>query len=132
MGNYRITGRVEVLVNGNIVLNKTGAVANGIGESGKPSFERKVVMGQNGIHGFVEEPVEPSVEVTITDREDQLLGDYAAINGDGTVIYRTAGGGKVYTLIDATCTQNLKITAGEGEVPLKFIGSKWIETTSTT
>ena len=129
---YRISGRIEVVVNGSPVLNKTGAVANGIGESGKPSFERKQVMGQNGPHGFVEEPVESSIEVTVTDREDINLGDYAAINGDGTVIFRTAGGGKEYTLMDATCTQNLKVTAGEGEVPLKFIGSKWTETVSST
>ncbi len=128
----RVSGRIEVVVNGQTTLNKTGAIANGIGKSGEPSFERKQVMGQNGPHGFVDEPVEASCEVTVTDRDDINLDDFARIEGDGTVIFRTALGGKVYTLNNVTCTMNFKITAGEGDTPLKFIGDYWIETTSLT
>ena len=128
----RITGRVEVLVNGQTTLNKSGAVANGIGKSGEPSFERKQVMGQNGAHGFVEEPVEASIEVTVTDRDDINLDDFARIEGDGTCIFRAANGGKVYTLNNVTCTMNFKITAGEGETSLKFIGDYWTEGTDSS
>ncbi len=128
----RITGRVEVVVNGQTTLNKSGAVANGIGKSGEPSFERKQIMTMNGPAGFVDEPVESSVEVTVTDRDDINLDDFARIEGNGTVIFRTTGGGKVYTLNEVTCTMNFKITSGEGETPLKFIGAYWIETTESS
>jgi len=123
----RITGRVEVLVNGTLLLNKTGASASGIGVSGRPAFERKEVLGDTGLHGVVETPVVAMCEVKVTDRDDIRLEDLAAINGNGTIIFRSAGGGKVYTMNGAYCTNNMKLTAGEGEVDLKFIGSYWTE-----
>jgi hypothetical protein len=122
----KITGRVQVLANGQMLLNKSGAVANGIGISGKAPMERKPVMGTDGIQGFVEEPVEASCEVTITDRDDISLNDLAIIE-NGTIIFRRANGGKVYTLVDGTCVGNFKISGGEGETPVKFIGSYWTE-----
>lgn len=123
----RITGRVEVLVDGNLLLNKAGAVASGIGLSGEPSFELKEIVGDSGLHGFVEEPVVGALEVTVSDREDIKLSDLAKVRENGTVIFRSAGGGKVYTMEGATCTRNFTITAGEGETPLKFIGPYWTE-----
>lgn len=123
----KITGRVEVLVNGQLLLNKSGAVARGIGVSGEPAFERKPVFGDTGLHGFVEEPVPAECEVKITDRDDISLSDLAAINGTGTVIFRAAGGGKSYKMEGATCTNNMELTAGEGETTVKFVGSYWTE-----
>ncbi len=123
----KITGRVEVWVNGNLMLNKSGAVASGVGLSGQPNFERKPVNGDTGLHGFVEEPINAQLEVTITDRDDIPLKDIAAINGDGTVIFKSANGGKSYTMGQATCTSNMSVTAGEGEVPVVFIGPFWTE-----
>lgn len=123
----KVTGLVEILVNGNLILNKANATASGIGLSGIDAFERKSVMGDGGIHGFVDEPQEARCEVTITDREDQMLNDLADINGDGTVIFRSKAGGKVYTMDDATCAGNFTLTAGEGEVSIVFIGSAWQE-----
>jgi hypothetical protein len=70
------------------------------------------------------------MEVTITDRDDVSLSDLAAINENGTVIFRTYGGGKVYTMEGATCTKNMKVSAGEGETPLKFFGPYWVESTN--
>lgn len=124
----RITGRVEVLVNGELLLNKAGAAAGGIGLSGEPNFELKEVIGDTGLHGFVEAPVMATLEVTITDRDDISIDALARIRENGTIIFRSAGGGKVYTMNNATCTRNLTITAGEGETPLKFVGSYWTET----
>jgi len=121
------TGRVEVLVNSQLMLTKKGAKANGIGISGQAPFERAPIMGENGIHGFVENPIECSVEFTITDRDDITLDSLARINGNGTIIYRAAGGGKVYTMQNATCVCNMNVTSGEGEVPVKFIGPFWTE-----
>jgi hypothetical protein len=98
MAAKKITGLVDVLVNGEKLLNKAGATATGIGKSGEPSVERKPVMGDGGIHGFVEEIVAARCEVTISDREDVLLDTLARVENDGTVIFRAKNGGKVYTM----------------------------------
>jgi len=123
----RITGRIEVLVNGKLLLNKSGASASGLGLSGRPAFERKEVLGDTGLHGVIEEPVIAACEVTVTDRDDIKLDDLAQINGNGTVVFRAAGGGKAYTMNGAYCTLNFTLTGGEGEVGIKFIGSYWTE-----
>lgn len=124
----RITGRVECLLNSNLLLNKEGAVASGVGLSGQQSFELEPVMGDTGIHGFKEIPVVAQLEVTITDRDDISLDELAKVRENGTVIFRAAGGGKVYVMEGATCTRNFGITAGEGETAIKFIGNYWTET----
>jgi hypothetical protein len=123
----RITGRVEVLVNGTPVLNKEGAVASGIGISGEPGVELEPVMGDTGLHGYKEMMVPGKLEVTLTDRDDISLSDLARIRENGTIIFRAAGGGKSYTLSGATCGRNLSITGGEGETPIVFYGPFWTE-----
>lgn len=125
----RITGRIEVLVNGTPLLNKEGAVASGIGISGQPGFELEPVMGDTGLHGFKEKPEAAKCEVKVTDRDDVRLSDLAAIFGNGTVIFRAAGGGKVYTMNGATCARNFSVTGGEGETTLVFFGQYWVEST---
>ena len=125
----QITGRVEILVNGDLLLNKSGAKAMGIGISGEQNFELKAVMGDSGIHGYVEEPIAARLEVTITDRDDVKLSDLASILGDGTIIFRAARAGKVYTMNNATCLRNFEVTGGEGETTIKFEGPYWTEST---
>jgi Na+-transporting NADH:ubiquinone oxidoreductase subunit NqrA len=125
----RITGRVEVIVNGTPLLNKEGATAEGIGISGEPNFELEPVGGDTGLHGFKETYVPARLEVTVTDRDDVSLSDLARIKGNGTVIFRAAGGGKVYTLNGATCMRNFTVTAGEGETTVVFVGPYWTEAT---
>lgn len=122
-----ITGRIRVIVNGTPLLNKAGAIARGLGLSGEPAFERKPVMGDGGIHGFVEEPIPAECEVKITDRDDIKLTDLARINGDGTIIFESASGGKAYKMDGATCVSNFELTGGEGETTVKFLGPYWIE-----
>jgi hypothetical protein len=124
----KITGRIEVLVNGNLLLNKAGAVASGIGISGEPNFELEAVMGDTGPHGYIEKPIAARCEVTVTDRDDIILSDFARIMGDGTVIFRAAGGsGKSYVMEGAICLRNFSITGGEGETPMVFEGPFWTE-----
>lgn len=123
----RITGRVEVLVNGDLMLNKSGAVASGIGLSGEPNFELNEVLGDTGLHGYVETPILAQLEVTVSDRDDISLDTLARIRENGTIIFRAAGGGKEYTMDGATCMRNISVTAGEGETPLVFKGPYWIE-----
>ena len=123
----KITGRVEVLVNNQLLLNKSGAVASGVGLSGSPSFEVNPVLGDGGMHGVTETPVPAQLEVTVTDRDDVSLAALASIIQNGTVIFRGANGGKSYTMPGATCKRNFSITAGEGETPLVFFGPYWTE-----
>lgn len=125
----RVTGRVEVLLNGKLLLNKAGAKIGGIGVNGQLPLKKKVVTGDTGIHGYVDEVVVPYCEVKITDRSDVLLSEIAQVNGDGTIIFRSAGGGKIYTMQEATCVNDLSVVAGEGEVDLRFEGPGWIEST---
>ena len=66
----RITGRVEIFINGAILLNKAGAKAKGIGLSGLPNFEMEAINGDTGLHGFIEKPVNAELEVTVSDRDD--------------------------------------------------------------
>lgn len=126
----RITGRVNVKVNGQVMLTKTGTVTlNGLGISGQPSFERTAVMGDQGIHGYVENPVAATCEMTITDRDDIRISDLAAIFENGTIVVETANGGKVYTMDSATCQNNISLTTGEGDTSVTFTGPAWVETT---
>ena len=128
----KITGRIEVLVNGKLLLNKAGAKAGGIGLSGQPNYELEQISGDTGPHGFTEKPVPATCEVTVTDRDDIMLSDLAAVMENGTVIFRRAGGGKVYTMEGATCLRNFSLTGGEGEVEVTFVGPFWTEGRSDT
>lgn len=126
----RVTGRVNVKLNGRTLLSKTGSTTlNGLGLSGEGNFELKEVMGDQGINGFVEEPMVATCELTITDRDDVRLDEIARVRENGTVIVEAARGGKVYTLSDATCTRNLSLSTGEGDVKLIFKGPSWVEST---
>ena len=125
----KITGRVEVLLNGVQLLNKEGAVARGIGKSGSPAMEREAVMGDTGYHGSIEKPIMAECEVTITDRDDISLSDIAEVLDNGTVIFRSYGGGKVYVMENATCKSNLQLTGGMGETTVVFYGPYWTEST---
>ena len=127
----KVTGRVEVLVNGAILLNKNGAQASGIGESGKPCIKREPIIGDGGLHGYKETIEVAKLSVSITDRDDVDLTTLAGISGDGTVIMRAATGGKVYTMFNATCAGGLTVTAGEGETKIEFMGPFWIHGTSS-
>jgi len=125
----RITSRIEVLLNGTPLLNKEGATASGIGISGEPGVELEPVMGDTGLHGFSEKMVPAKCEVSVTDREDVSLDAIARVKGNGTVIFRTAGGGKIYTMNGATCARNFNVKGGEGETPIVFYGLYWVEST---
>ena len=103
-------------------------MASGIGISGEPNYELEYVTGDSGPHGTIEKPVMAQCEATITDRSDISLSDLARIREDGTLIFRSSGGGKVYTMYEATCLRNFSLTAGEGETKVTFQGPYWVET----
>lgn len=126
----KVTGRIIVTVNGVQLLNKAGFQAQGIGESGKPPVKREPIIGDTGVHGDKETIVAARCTGSITDRDDIMLSEFAKIQGNGTVVFKAASGGKVYTLDGATCAGDLSVTGGEGEVKIEFYGNAWIESTS--
>ena len=128
----KVTGRIVVLVNGIQLLNKAGAVASGIGESGKPPIKYEPIIGDTGLHGDKETIVVARVAVTVTDRDDISISEFAKIRGNGTIVFKAATGGKVYTMEGATCAGDISVTGGEGETKLEFYGPYWTETTSST
>jgi len=109
----KITGRVEIFVNSQPVLNKEGATASGIGISGEMAVEREAVMGDTGLHGHIDKGIVARCEMTLTDRDDYNLDTLARIKGDGVVIFRAYGGGKVYTMKEATCLCNFSLSNSE-------------------
>ncbi len=123
----RLTGAVEIIVNGSPVLNKEGATASGLGISGEAATELTAQFGDTGLHGFTEAAIAAMCEVTLSDREDQLLDTLAQINGNGTIIFKAWKGGKVYTMEEATCLRNFSVSAGE-VTNVRFVGAKWVET----
>ena len=126
----RITGRIELYINAQLMLSKTGSTTiSGLGLSGQPNFQLNEVMGDNGIQGYVEEPVVAMMETTITDRDDISLDTLARVRENGTVVVKSANGGKVYTMDGATCTRALSLTSGEGETTVTFKGPSWVEST---
>jgi len=125
-----ISGRMRLICNGKVLLNKAGAKIGGIGVSGELPVKKKAVVGESGVHGYVDEVVVAYCEAKLTDRSDQLLSELAAVNGDGTIIFDSANGGKTYTMQNAICVGDLSMTAGEGETDIRFEGSNWLETTS--
>lgn len=127
-----VTGRVQVLINGVMLLNKAGAVASGIGVSGQPPLKSEPIIGDTGIHGTKDTIIPAKLAVTVTDRDDVKLSDIAAMKQNGTIIFRSARGGKVYTMNAATCAGDISVTGGEGDTKLEFFGEKWIESTSLT
>ncbi len=138
-----IVGRVEVLLNGELLLIKSGAVARGIGEeSGKLAVIRRTVNDCFGTVGFTEEIVPAGLEITLTARDDINIKELAAVKGNGTLIFRRATtpyffpifrrheSPKTLVLERVTCISSLNITAGEGEIPVVFEaceGNGWIE-----
>lgn len=131
MSTEKVTGAVEIFVDGTPLLNKAGAVASGIGLSGEPNFELEPVMGDTGYHGYKETPIMAQLEVSVTDRNDVMIDSLARIGlgtDESTIVFRARGGtGKSWTLKNPVCTRNIGLTAGEGETRLRYVGDYWIE-----
>jgi len=136
----RLVGRVEVVLNGELLLNKSGAIARGIGEeSGKLAVRRKAVMDCFGTAGFTEEIIPAGLDVVLTVTDNISLTALAAVKGNGTLIFRRATSlapnaseefPKTLTLDKVTCMVSPEINAGEGEIPVVFEacgGNGWIE-----
>lgn len=114
--NSQFAGRVFISVNGSRLRSKSGAKLN-IG-----GVERSPVETDQGTVGFTEKTKTPTVECTIVMGKDTDLSALAA-TVDSTVVFETDIGNS-YVLKDAFLTDSPEFTGGDGEVSLKFAGTR--------
>lgn len=82
--------------------------------------KREMIAGQDGVHGFKEEPVVPYIEGSITDSDELDLEGFQAIR-DATVTLELANG-KVIQLREAVYAHDGEVTTSEGEIGVRFEG----------
>lgn len=83
---------------------------------------RTAIVGQDGVHGFSEQPVAPFIEGAFTDAADVDLDAVADVT-DSTITLELANG-KVVALRNAWCTNpdGLGGSTTEGEIAVRFEG----------
>lgn len=109
----RLTGRVTINVDGVTLRSKSGSKLTNFG-----GVSRKAVPGANGINGYVEETVVPTIECTISHGGDTSLTAFAKMT-DVTVNF-ICDSGKIYTMPHAYLADAPGVADGEGDVTLKF------------
>ena len=94
---------------------------------GVPDVERESIVGQDGVHGYVEKPVAPYIEGDLTDSGGLSVEQIAAIR-DATVTAELVNG-KVYVLREAWVTTAIAINTAEGSMNVRFEGMRMEEIT---
>ena len=112
----KLTGRIYVRVNGELLLSQEGAKLGNI-----TGVERTAVVG-NDVHGYTEKAVVPFIEVPITHTVETKLMEMAKI--DEASITFECDSGKVYVLRQAWLANALELEAGGKPVSLRFEGKK--------
>ncbi|WP_432721291.1 phage tail tube protein [Jeongeupia wiesaeckerbachi] len=115
-GNTQFAGRVFVSLNGSRLRSKSGAKLNVGG------VERTAVETDQGTLGYTEKTKTATVECTVIMARDT---DLVALGNtvDATLVFETDIG-VAYVLKDAFVTEPPEFTGGEGEVSLKFSGTR--------
>lgn len=105
---------------------------NGVRHSAKGSFTynlgaplREGVVGADEVHGYKETPQVPKIEGAITDGIDLDLEEFLGIK-DATVTLELANG-KTVTLFDAWNASSGDASTEEGEIEVKFEGTRATE-----
>ena len=86
------------------------------------SNEKESVVGQDGYHGYKENPMTPFIQIDITD----VLGTEVAVlqSARGTTCTMALANGKVLTLSNATQVNQLEVDAIEGQFTARFEGER--------
>src|SRR5436190_24313677 len=88
------------------------------------AFERTMIAGQDGVHGYQELPRVPYIEGEISLLPEVDLEDLDA-QTDVTVVAQLANG-KQYTLVGATCKAALEGNTRDGQTRVRWEGL-WCE-----
>jgi hypothetical protein len=84
------------------------------------SLERKMIPGQDGIHGYSENPRVPFIEGDVSLVPELSMEDVERIT-NSTVTAQLANG-KLYVLRAATCTSALELNTHDGQTRIRFEG----------
>jgi hypothetical protein len=114
----KITGRVFIKIDGKIQRSKEGAKINLGG------VERTSISGTE-VYGYAEKPKPSSCEFTLIHAADTDLPALNALT-DATIEFETDTG-KRYAILGAWLTEPPELTAGGGEVSMKFEGPPAVE-----
>jgi hypothetical protein len=83
-------------------------------------YERKEVIGQDGMHGYTETPHAPSIKATLTDRAGLSIAQFENMT-DVTVTAEELNG-KTYVLRNAFTTTARQINTAEGSFEVTWVG----------
>lgn len=118
----RIGGTVFVYVDG------AQYAARGSFKVNATLFSREGVAGQDGVHGFKETPMVPSIEGEITDLGNLSVKSLLAIE-ESTVTVSLANG-KTWILTQAWYAGEASVDTAEGKIGVKFEGRDIREVTA--
>lgn len=101
---------------------------NGTRQRAKGSFtynlgrdKKTRILGVDGVHGSKVEPVVPFIEGKITDGDDIDLA--LLIETEGTITLELQNGKTIF-LHDAVYAADADVDSDEGEIPVRFEGSR--------
>lgn len=84
------------------------------------SVKRTGIAGQDGVHGYIEEPIVPQIKGDLSIGNQLSLEDLETIT-DSTVQVALANG-RTYVLTDAWVTASFVVDAHDGKVEVTFEG----------
>lgn len=114
MANRRVGGVLLFKLDGELFQAK-GEFTYDIGAP-----KRTAVVGQDGVHGFKEEPKVPFIEGSLTDN-DALVLENLFLFRDGTATLELANG-KVIVIREAFYAGDGQVTTSEGEIQVRIEG----------
>lgn len=112
----QLLGRVVLKRNGKIINSKRGATLM------QGGVKRTPVVGSNGVHGFSEESVAPSLKAKFTQTPDFTLAEVNAIT-DETLLWDGDDGVK-YVITGAFCLGEAELNEVDGEISVEFSGTR--------
>lgn len=112
----KITSRITVKVDGDIVLNKPGFTFRAGG------MQRETVTGDNGVHGFTETPMGARLAGNLSHTEAQDLLALGEID-NATILVET-NTGQQYVMRSAWMTDLPELNTQGGETSVAFESKK--------
>ena len=114
MANNRIGGTLSLSYDGNVLEARGNFTVTG------PSVKRDGVAGLDGVHGYVEVPIVPSIKGDISIGNQLSIVQLEAVT-NATVLVSLANG-MSYMLSNAWVTSAFSIDGHEGKVGIEFQG----------
>lgn len=108
----KVTSRITIKRDGEVLLNKAGFSFRAGG------IQRESVVGDNGVHGFVETIMPARLAGNLTHTEQQSLEQYGSIS-DATIMVET-NSGQAYVMRNAWQTDAPELSTGSGEVGVAY------------